>query len=116
VSVTRRALLQIALIEASSRAFGAQVASVASAAVLIVCDRRVTESAAFAKSCTTDCIDVAQDIGERWRRLRRWSGSGPVSGLTRWSDYVQVRGLLQERGLRLRHESRRGALIRWDMA
>lgn len=45
---------------------------------------------------------------------------GPVAGLTRWSDYVMLRGLAEERGLRIRHEERvsvaQGAMIvRWQM-
>jgi hypothetical protein len=39
-----------------------------------------------------------------------------VSGLTSWSDFVQVRGVLQEKGKRLRLESRRGELFYWEMA
>jgi hypothetical protein len=39
-----------------------------------------------------------------------------VSGLTSWSDFVQVRGVLQEKGKRLRLESRRGKLFYWEMA
>ena len=45
---------------------------------------------------------------------------GPVAGLTRWSDYLVLRGLAEEGGLRLRSEERvatgRGPLlVRWQM-
>jgi hypothetical protein len=47
--------------------------------------------------------------------LRRVAPAGRVAGLTTWSDFVQVRGLLQEKGKRLRHESRSGNLFYWEM-
>jgi hypothetical protein len=35
--------------------------------------------------------------------------------LTTWSDYVQARGLLQEKGKRLRVELRSANLFYWEM-
>lgn len=75
----------------------------------------------------------AQAAVERGQRLvalggdpvRQWRDAlgqhrGPVGGLTRWSDYLILRGLAEERGLRLTREERvpsaGGALIvRWQM-
>jgi hypothetical protein len=39
-----------------------------------------------------------------------------VAGLTRWSDYVQTRALLEGQRLRLRTEARLGPLFYWEMA
>jgi hypothetical protein len=60
-------------------------------------------------------IDVAHDAANRWVRLRSLNPEGRVAGLTTWSDFVQVRGLLQEKGKRLRVESRSGDLFYWEM-
>lgn len=47
--------------------------------------------------------------------------AGPIGGITRWSDYVILRSLAAERGLRVRREESipvegRPLLIRWEAA
>jgi len=41
---------------------------------------------------------------------------GRVVGLTSWSDLVLARGLLEEKGLRLRAQARCGRLFYWEMS
>jgi hypothetical protein len=61
-------------------------------------------------------IDVAQEHANFWRTLRKATPRGRVVGLTAWSDLVLVRGLLEEKGLRLRAEARCGRLFYWEMS
>ncbi len=44
------------------------------------------------------------------------TAEGPVGGLTGWSDWVIVRGLLQEKGKRVKSQRQAGALFHWSMA
>jgi len=37
-------------------------------------------------------------------------------GLTSWNDLVQVRAVLEPRGMPIRTEARRGRLFYWEMA
>lgn len=64
-------------------------------------------------------IAVSGDPVRLWRD-RIAGRAGPVSGITRWSDYLVLRSLAEEHGLRVRREDRvpvaRGAsLVRWSM-
>lgn len=57
-------------------------------------------------------------IGDPIRLWRGLSFAGPVSGLTSWSDYLILRGLAEEAGLRLRREDHHRAagqplLVSW---
>jgi hypothetical protein len=47
--------------------------------------------------------------------VRNSATAGRIAGLTTWSDYIQVRGALQQRGKRLRLEARSGGLFYWEM-
>jgi hypothetical protein len=85
------------------------------APALVLIDARSAPSQAFEHAFTCDWIDVSQEERIGWRRLRCWSGAGPVAGLTRWSEYLQARAVLEERGLRVRQEMRHDDLIRWEM-
>ncbi len=83
---------------------------------LVIYDSRVLASRAFAHMALADKIDVAQEDGTLWRNMRTANRSGRVEGLTSWSDWVLVRGLLEERGLRVKMEAPAGKLFRWTMA
>jgi hypothetical protein len=83
---------------------------------LVLIDARSASSQAFKHAFTCDWIDVSQEERIGWRRLRGWGGAGRVAGLTRWSEYLQARAVLEERGLRVRQEIRHDDLIRWEMA
>jgi hypothetical protein len=68
-------------------------------------------------------LDIAREEGSLWQTARKL-GTRPhtVEGLTRWSDYVQLREIFEEQGLRVTTErklaaplSGRGELFRWSM-
>jgi hypothetical protein len=82
---------------------------------LTIFDSRALPSRAFAHGQRGAKIDVAQEDAQLWRSLRTAS-KGRIEGLTSWSDWVLVRGLLEERGLRVKAEAKTGALFRWTMA
>jgi uncharacterized protein YcgI (DUF1989 family) len=130
VKLTRRVLLQRAMLamaalpimraDASDAREGRPGADSAAAlprdVTLWLCDSRSAASVALGAGRALPVIDVAGQAACRWQQLRAHSGSGAVAGLTRWSDLVQARGLLQERGLRMRVEQARGPLFYWEMA
>jgi len=86
------------------------------AASLVLIDARSGSSHAFVHEFICESIDVSEEERIGWRRLRSWSGSGRVAGLTRWSEYLQARAVLEERGMRVRQETRQDDLIRWEIA
>ena len=89
---------------------------------LTIYDSRIAESLAFAKG-RYPRLDVAALDETRWAELRGELGTTPrIAGLTGWSDWIVARGLLEERGFRLRSETRVAArlsgktnLFRWEM-
>lgn len=89
-----------------------------SAQASVVFDSRLAESARFAGG---QGIDLAQvSLREAHGLL---AGATRVEGLTRWSDWTVLRGLLEGQGLRRTAEARMGAplsghdgLLRWSMA
>lgn len=95
----------------------------AGAVSLVVHDSRLPASRAFvATQLQGRRLDIAGEEARFWATVR--SGLphlALVEGLTRWSDWVQLRGALEERGLRLvsetRLDKRSGAenLYRWTM-
>jgi hypothetical protein len=95
----------------------------ANAGSLVVFDSRIPESCAFARGRHTR-LDIAGLETSRWAELRAGLGATKrVTGLTGWSDWIVARGLLEERGFRLRLEQRveapvsgKGHLFRWEMA
>lgn len=86
------------------------------APAFIVFDSRIAQSRAFAQAHSCRKIDIAKEDANFWRSLRTATPSGHVAGLTRWSDLVAVRGLLQPQGKRLISETRHDGLFRWTMA
>ncbi len=79
-------------------------------AALAIYDSRLPEGRLFARQARTQgisTIDIAGEERGHWRSLRSTPvGAGPVSGVTGWSDWVIVRGLLEEKGKRIRAETR----------
>jgi hypothetical protein len=115
VSITRRSVLQGAFVVAatlSSRTSG----ELAPPPALIVYDSRLAPSRRFRSRHTGRAVDLADEHVNLWRNLRSVRTTGIVAGLTRWSDYVQTRALLEEQRLRLRTEARWGSLFYWEMA
>jgi hypothetical protein len=115
MKLTRRTLLKSALV--AGTAIGTHRVQAGSAPLgLRVFDSALPLSCAWLGLQTGPAIDVDYQRRSRWAYLRSFEPRGVVSGLTAWSDFVQVRGLLQEKGKRLRLESRRGDLFYWEMA
>lgn len=93
-------------------------AQAAEADAVVVYDSRLAESASFGGG---DGIDLARvSLREAHAAL---AGAARIEGLTRWSDWTVLRGLLEEQGLRRTAETRVGAplsdhhgLLRWTMA
>ena len=97
-------------------------ATIASGTTWLIYDSRIPESADFAaQHSATRRIDLAT-AGD-WASLRAGAPTaGAVEGLTRWSDWVGLRGHFEEQGLRLADErqspapmSGRDHLFRWAM-
>lgn len=117
MSVSRRSMLKLG--------FGAAAVAVPIAKglaqkrpVLVIFDSRLPETVAFAKAQGVRSIDLAHEHGTFWRGLRGALPDGRVVGMTRWSDLVLVRGALEEKGKRLRHQSQKtlNAPFMWEMA
>ena len=91
---------------------------------LAVHDSRLPEARAFLEGRQGEAtLDIAGEEGRLWQASRR-AAQQPraVEGLTRWSDYVQLRELFEEQGLRVVAERKfaaplagRGELFRWTM-
>lgn len=117
--LSRRSMLKGSALAGSVVAAPAFAASVGEAA-LVVFDSRVPESLAFAAAQHgPQQIDLAGGLESAWRAL---GSPQRVTGLTRWSDWTALRGLLEEQGLRLGEEmlvaaplSGRNHLFRWTM-
>jgi hypothetical protein len=108
------------LLKSGAVAGGIAAAPVAAGAfippALIVFDGRVLSSRAFAHKMGGRRLDIAQEDILFWRNLRATNKGGRIEGLTSWSDWVLVRGLLEEKGLRVKQEAKAGKLFRWTMA
>ncbi|MCW6533539.1 hypothetical protein [Sphingomonas lycopersici] len=64
-------------------------------------------------------IDLSAAHADLWREMRGFvPGGARVIGVTRWSDWIAVRGLLIERGLRVRAERPLAAAraFSWEMS
>ena len=117
MTLTRRKLLESALLAAAAAGAGRTLACAAFSPVpdVRVYDSEVPLSRAWLCDHADRGVDVALERASRWTRLRSLAPSGRVAGLTTWSDYVQARGLLQEKGKRLRVELRSANLFYWEM-
>jgi hypothetical protein len=115
MTVSRRTLLK------GTAAIGAATALPAIAArskvICTIIDSRIPASLRFAKNAAGPVIDVAHEDAAFWKKLRS-APDGTVTGMTRWSDFVIIRGLLEEQGKRLRDEAHDAstALFTWTMA
>jgi len=115
MNLTRRCFMKSAMLAASAAAAPAGAAAPPPAA-MIVYDSRLPQSRALLGRRAHCALDVAQEHANLWRTLRGAAPRGRVVGMTTWSDLVLARGLLEEKGLRLRAEARRGALFYWEMS
>jgi hypothetical protein len=109
-------MLQGTLGAAATLATGASSALAVPAQALLVYDSRLPQSGALGSAYAGRVLDLAYEQVNLWRNVRNLRPGGRVVGLTSWSDYVQVRSLLEERRSRLRVEARCGRLFYWEMA
>ena len=116
MSITRRALVQGALVAAATLATGTSNVIAVPPQALLVYDSRLPQSRVLRSAHAGRVLDLAYEQVNLWRNLRNLSPGGRVVGLTSWTDYVQVRSLLEERRSRLRTEARCGRLFYWEMA
>ena len=116
MSITRRALVQGALVAAATLATGTSNIFAVPPQALLVYDSRLPQSRVLRSAHAGRVLDLAYEQVNLWRNLRNLSPGGRVVGLTSWTDYVQVRSLLEERRSRLRAETRCGRLFYWEMA
>lgn len=116
MSLSRRSVLQGALVAAVAVFLRSTRTLDVPPAALLVYDSRLPQSRAFKSRHAGRSVDLAAEHANLWRNLRGLRSGGAVVGLTSWSDYVQARTLLAERGRRLRAEARQGRLFYWEMA
>jgi hypothetical protein len=109
-------MLQGTLGAATTLATGASSVLAVPPQALLVYDSRLPQSRALRSAYAGRVLDLAYEQVNLWRNLRNLRPGGRVVGLTSWSDYVQVRSLLEERRSRLRAEARCGRLFYWEMA
>ncbi|MEY4501343.1 MAG: hypothetical protein RIS52_1233 [Pseudomonadota bacterium] len=114
MKVTRRAALKSGAVAFAMAASAKGLT--AGAPALLVYDSRLAPSRAFARKAADKKIDIAHQDADFWRALRA-APAGQVVGLTLWSDWVIVRGFLEEQRKRVRHEAQIGAhaLFEWSM-
>jgi hypothetical protein len=117
MSITRRTLLKSAMFAAAASKVGRSTAedSPGPRISLRIFDSRSPESRAWLGVHTAGVIDVAQEHAKRWSTLRSMTSRGGVEGFTLWSDFVQARGVLEQKGIRLRAEARSGRWFQWEM-
>lgn len=81
-----------------------------------VFDSTLAPSRAFARTLRAPALDLAAEHRTRFAALRSGLGAAKsVEGLTRWADWVAVRGELERQGWRASSEARHRGLIRWTM-
>lgn len=114
MTLSRRNVLKSGVATAIVASGGmSQIASAAPG--LLIYDSRIPASATFAFDHAIPAIDIAQEDAALWRNVRSIAQPGAVAGLTGWSDWVVIRGLLEEKGLRMATQTQQGRLFRWTM-
>jgi hypothetical protein len=113
MTISRRRVLQGS--GAAIAVLGAVPTLAFETSALALFDSRHRASCVFA-AARTATLDVAHEDARFWQTLRQAPLPNRIEGLTAWSDWVVVRGLLEERGKRVRTEVRRGDLFHWTMS
>lgn len=104
--VSRRSMLKGSALAGAVAATPA-MAAMARPVPLVVFDSRIPESAAFAAGLARDrTVDLARGSVEAARAIKF---PQVVTGLTRWSDWTALRGVMEAQGLRLSEEIRAAA-------
>lgn len=79
----------------------------ATAGALAFVDPSIRQSRAFGEAFTTTVQLGSEDPVRLWRALT--TPPRMVAGITGWADYLMMRQIAQEAGLRVRHEARHDA-------
>jgi hypothetical protein len=116
MTLSRRSLIKSGAAAAAATAASGPIAAASAMPALVVFDGRSPLSRAFANTHFAPVIDVAIEDDNLWRTLRSAAPTGSITGMTGWSDWVVVRGLLEEKGKRLKSEKQSGTLFLWTMA
>lgn len=125
MKIDRRNALKGTAILSAAATIPASAARAATDKPLIVYDSRLAEARAFVDGRSGyAALDIAGEEATLWQELRSAEAAPHrIEGLTRWSDYVQLREVYEERGLRVTAEHRVSAplsksreLFRWSMA
>lgn len=120
-ALDRRTLLKVGA--AGGLAVATPAAAAMGQATVILYDSRIPEALAFARTTAhSGAIDLYREHHTHFADLRSGAHPRRIEGLTRWSDWVAIRGELEAQGFRLVSEapvaapaSGRGHLFRWSM-
>lgn len=82
---------------------------------ITVFDSRFARSQMFAAAGLGETVDVAQNPVNLWSALRDVPTGASVVGLTRWSEFIAIRGQLESTGLRVRHFKQQDQFVNWVM-
>lgn len=124
MSLTRRSLLKTGAALSAAATLPATARAVTGKAPdLLVYDSRLPESvAAMQGKSASLTLDLAQMEAANWAPLRTLPAIRSAQGLTGWTDWVLLRGTLEDRGLRFQSEtsvpapvSGKAHLFRWEM-
>lgn len=119
---TRRGLLKGSALAGAAVAIPVAAQAAAAVPALLVFDSRLAESADYARGAAAlQQIDLAKVSLRAVHQAL--AGAERIEGLTRWSDWTVLRGLLESDGLRRANEALLAAplsghdgLWRWSMA
>jgi hypothetical protein len=125
MSLTRRSLLKTGAVLSAAATLPATARAVTGKAPdLLVYDSRLPESLVAMQGKTASMtLDLAQMEATNWSPLRTLPATiRSAQGLTGWTDWVLLRGTLEDRGLRFQSEtsvpapvSGKAHLFRWKM-
>ena len=88
---------------------------------ILLFDPASPQARAMAKQAYGQQLIALKGDPVRLWRDRLAAAPGPIGGITSWSDYIILRGLAAERGLRVRNEEHvavpgKAMLVRWTAA
>jgi hypothetical protein len=114
IRLTRRNFVKTGAVAASFTLPHTRLMAAMSPALFIF-DSSLPESVRAAQGAGSALLDIAAQRPDAMRQLRAKLPDGIIAGLTRWSDYVLVRGYAEEQGKRIQSERSRAGLIEWQM-
>lgn len=114
MTVSRRTLIKGSALTLVVSTVGSSVVDLPDVAAVIF-DSRLLASQAFAAHYHGRRIDIADEDPKFWQSVRTMAKQGHIVGMTGWADFVIVRGFLQDRGMRITHETFENGCCRWSM-